>query len=255
LRKRLGADRLVRVMALAFAFMLAVMALIHHTIPMLVGLACGGMAWLGTFTSFNVAVQSNSAFWVQARVYALYQTVQFGAMSFGSWFWGMFAGEFGLSNALLTAAAWMLGTIPLGLLFRLSNAPAPDFRPPATPAPEPVVAFPFDPDEGPVLVLVGYCVPIEDAPAFSRAMEEVGHLRRRNGATRWQIFQDVADAEQWVETFMVGSWLDYRRQARRSTAADEAIESHAVSFHRGDQPPLTRHMIARHFEPHRAHRL
>ena len=248
LRTRLGADLLVRLMALAFALMLAILALTHQVLPMLLGLACGGMAWLGSFTSFNVTVQSNSAFWVQARVFALYQTVQFGAMSLGSWLWGEFAGEVGLANALLVAGAWMLATIPLGLLFRLASGPAPDLRPLQKRRPDPVAAFPFDQQEGPVLVLIEYRVASADRPAFCRAMEEVGHLRKRNGATRWQIFQDAADAEHWVEAFTVSSWLDYRRQARRATAADEGIEAAALSFHQGEAPPHLRHMIARHSE-------
>jgi MFS family permease len=250
-RTRLGADLLVRLMALAFALMLVVLALAHEVLPMLLGLACGGMAWLGSFTSFNVTVQSNSAFWVQARVFALYQTVQFGAMALGSWLWGEFADGVGLTNALLVAAVWMLGTIPLGLLFRLASGPAPDLRPLEQRLPDPVAAFPFDQERGPVLVLIEYRVASRDGPSFCRAMEEVGHLRKRNGATRWQVFQDVADADHWIEAFTVSSWLDYRRQARRATAADAAIEAAALAFHRGDEPPVLRHMIARHAEAHR----
>ena len=51
-------------------------------------------------------------------------------------------------------------------------------------------------------------------------MDEVGHVRKRDGAWRWHLFQDTADAEHWYEAFTVASWLHYLRQRRRGTAAD-----------------------------------
>lgn len=245
-RQRLGAERLVRWMAVAFSAQLAILALVPSTAAMIVGLALGGVAWLGSFTTFNIAVQTSAAFWVQARTFAIYQTAMFASMALGSWIWGELADGFGLRTSLLIAAACAAVTIPLGLAFRLPTGPAPDLRP-LPRRPDPVAAFPFDQDEGPVLVLVEYRVSTQDARAFARVIEEVGHLRKRNGATRWQAFQDVADAEHWVEAFTVGSWLDYRRQARRLTAADAAIEGRAIHYHKGTEPPVTRHMIARQF--------
>jgi quinol monooxygenase YgiN len=71
-------------------------------------------------------------------------------------------------------------------------------------------------------VLVEYRVPEANTAAFVRAMEEVGHLRRRDGCWRWDLFEDVADPTSWFETFTLASWFDYLRQRRRATAADEA---------------------------------
>jgi hypothetical protein len=146
--------------------------------------------------------------------------------------------------ALAASGVVMLASLLLHFTTPLASGPAPDFRP-STRRIEPKLAFPFKEDEGPVLVLVEYRVPTGDARAFARAMDEVGHLRRRNGASMWRLFQDVADAEQWIEAFTIASWLDYRRAARRATAADEAIEEGAVRYHKGEAPPVMRHMVAR----------
>lgn len=246
-RQRFGPEIMVRTLAAVFAAQLFVLGLVHVTWPMLIALAAGGMAWLGSFTSFNVAVQSASAFWVQARVFALYQTAQFSAMAGGAWLWGEVAGAVGMERALVIAGVCMAATVPLGLWFRLPSGPAPDLRPSKRRV-DPITTFPFDQERGPVLVLVEYRIASADAPDFALAMEEVGHLRKRNGATRWQLFQDVADAEHWIEAFTVASWLDYRRQARRATAADEAIEASAMVHHRSDEPPIVRQMIARKVE-------
>jgi MFS family permease len=245
-RQRFGAERLVQGAAIGFTATLLILGSAREMWLLLPALALGGAAWLASFTSFNISVQTSSAFWVQARVFALYQTVMFGAMASGSWIWGEVAEQVGVPNALLLAGGWMAATLALSLRYRLASGPAPDLRP-SRRRPDPVTAFILDEDEGPVLVTIEYRVSQQDARSFVRVMDEVGHLRRRNGATRWQLFQDVADAERWSEAFMVSSWLDYRRQARRATAADEAIEARALHYHKGEQQPVIRQMIARRF--------
>ncbi len=246
-RLRYGSEAVVRVLTVFFAGMLCVLGLVPSLLAMLVALAFGGAAWLGSFAIFNITVQTASAFWVQARVFAVYQTFMFGAMALGSWIWGVLAHQLGIGHALLVAAAWMGATLLLSLRFKLPSGPAPDLRP-SDRRTEPVVAFPFDQDEGPILVLVEYRVSLQDGRSFARAIEEVGHLRKRNGATRWQVFQDVANTERWVEVFSVASWLDYRRQARRATATDEAIEGRARLYHKGEDPPRLQHLVARRLD-------
>ncbi|SNB65052.1 Predicted arabinose efflux permease, MFS family [Arboricoccus pini] len=248
LRQKLGADLLVRCLAVIFALQLLILALVPYKIVMVFALALGGIGWLGSFTSLNISIQTISAFWVQARIFSFYQMTQFVAMALGSWLWGELAVVTSLQTALLAAGGCMLATGFLGFVFHLPTGPAPDLRPAATRRQDPATAFAFRQDEGPVLVLVEYRVSVQDARAFARSMEEVGHLRKRNGARHWQVFQDVADAEHWIEAFDVRSWLDYRRQARRATAADEAIEARVRHYHKGDEPPLLRHLIARHFD-------
>ena len=96
-----------------------------------------------------------------------------------------------------------------------------------------------------MLVLVEYRVPLGDALLFVQAMDEVGHMRKRDGAWRWQLFQDTADAEHWYEAFTVASWLHYLRQRRRGTAADEIILDRARRFLDPRYKPVVRRMIAR----------
>ena len=55
------------------------------------------------------------------------------------------------------------------------------------------------------MVLIEYRVPLANAAVSVRAMEEVGHVRKRDGAWRWHLFQDTADAEHWYEAFTVAS--------------------------------------------------
>jgi hypothetical protein len=97
-----------------------------------------------------------------------------------------------------------------------------------------------------VLVLIEYRVPLANASNFVRAMDEVGHVRKRDGAGRWHLFQDTADAAHWYEAFTVASWLDYLRQRRRGTAADEVVLGRARGcLDPAFKPLVRRRMIAR----------
>lgn len=243
-RQRIGAENLVTVLAgLGGGAALAIG--LSPTIPVvLAALPLAGAAWLGSFSTFNIAVQMSSAFWVQARVLALYQTVVFGTMALGSWGWGIVARSIGLPEAIALSGALMVLSMLLHRLARLPTGEAPDLRPaPAPPTPEPSLRF--DPEEGPVLVLIEYRVREGDGARFDQAMQAVGELRRRDGASRWQLFQDTADPEHWVEAFTVKSWLEHLRQSHRRTAADHAVERAALDYHQGD-PPVVRRLIHRH---------
>jgi MFS family permease len=244
LRRRYGAERALTVLAGVFGGALLVLGLVPSLLaPVMVALALAGAAWLGSFSTFNIAVQMTTAFWVQARVLALYQATIFGSMAAGSWLWGQVASVTGLETSYLAAGGLLLLSIALHRRWRLPANEAPDLRP--RQLPELKLAFPFDREAGPVMVLVEYRVPLANAAAFVQAMEKVGHVRKRDGAWRWHLFQDTADAEHWYEAFTVASWLHYLRQRRRGTAADEIILERARRFLDPGFQPLVRRMIAR----------
>lgn len=243
LRLRHGPERVMRWASLLFAAGLLVVAGTRSLAPVLIGLAASGAAWLAAFSFFNIAIQTTSAFWVQARVFAVYQTVMFGAMTTGSWLWGELAQLFGIATALALAAALLAASPALGLLWRLPSGSGLDLGPAAR-LPEPDPALAFDPEEGPVLVQIEYRIGPADAAAFVAAMDEVGHIKKRNGALRWRLFQDTDDPEHWVETYVVPDWLEHLRLARRTTEADRAAEAAALAFQKGAAPTVRR-LVAR----------
>ena len=244
LRRRYGAERVLTGLAGVFGGALLVLGLMPSSLPpVTVALALAGAAWLGSFATFNIAVQMTTAFWVQARVLALYQATIFGSMAAGSWLWGQVAHVTSLEAGYVAAGSLLLLSIALHRRWRLPVSDAPDLRP--RQLPELKLAFPFDREAGPVMVLIEYRVPLANAAGFARAMEEVGHVRKRDGAWRWHLFQDTADAEHWYEAFTVASWLHYLRQRRRGTAADEVVLERARRFLDPGFQPLVRRMIAR----------
>jgi len=241
LRRAVPIDR--RVVATTCLFALATVALAVVGPPVLVWLAMvlAGMAWLAILTSLNVAVQTAVPRWVRARALAVYLLVFQGGLAAGSALWGVVAGRVGERTALLAAAA----SFGLGLLaalrWRLQGIGALDLTPSVRP--EPVTAIDPEPNDGPVLVLVRYRVDPGRTEEFAATMRAMRRVRRRDGAYRWGLFEDVADPGCFVETFVVRSWAEHLRQHERFTAEDLAVRDRVRFFHVGDDPPAVSHFI------------
>ena len=97
--------------------------------------------------------------------------------------------------------------------------------------------------DGPVRVLIDYCVNEENYNAFVAAIHELKNVRLRDGAMRWGIFQDADNPRRLNETFVMESWIDYLRQRERFTAHDRMIRDRVLSLHCGGEPPRITHTI------------
>jgi hypothetical protein len=166
-------------------------------------------------------------------------------MGAGAALWGALAAEAGVSTALVVAGA---GLIAVQLLVwrggrRLSLAQDVDLTPALWAEPE--LAVRPELGEGPVLIEIEYRIAAEDTPEFLAAMRELRRNRKRDGAMRWSLFQDLSDPQRHVESFLVSSWAEHERQPERAVTADRAAVERVLALHRGDGPHV-RHMLARH---------
>jgi predicted MFS family arabinose efflux permease len=81
-----------------------------------VALACllvAGGGWVATLTTLNVAMQLRSPEAILGRCMAIYQAVTFGGMAIGAYALGLVADMTGTSAAILGAAGFMAGALPL----------------------------------------------------------------------------------------------------------------------------------------------
>jgi predicted MFS family arabinose efflux permease len=242
-RRAVGTGTMINLASVVFAATSLVLAYTTWLPAVFAVLVAGGAAWLATLSTFNVAVQTTVSAWVKARALSMYLMSVFGGMAFGSWIWGHVAEAFDVPAALAAAGALMLASMVLHLLSPrgeegVDTSPASAFA-------EPQLALEIDPESGPVLVRVEYRIDAKDGAAFGHAMNAVRRVRRRDGATRWSLYQDLAAPERWVELFLVDTWLEHLRQHARGTVADAAILDRARAFHRGDAPPVITHLIRR----------
>ncbi|HTE67833.1 MAG TPA: MFS transporter [Actinomycetes bacterium] len=241
LRRTVPIDRRVVAGTLLFAAATVGLATLGSVPLVWLTMVAAGVAWLAILTSFNVAAQTAVPRWVRARALAVYLLVFQGGLAVGSALWGVVAGRVGERAALLAAAA----SFGLGLLaalrWRLEGIADLDLSPSVRP--EPVTAIDPDPDDGPVLVLVSYRIDPARTEEFAAAMRAMRRVRRRDGAYRWGVFEDVADPGRFVETYVVRSWAEHLRQHERFTAEDLVVRDRVRSFHIGDDPPRVSHFI------------
>jgi Transmembrane secretion effector len=202
-----------------------------------------GVGWLTINSFLNVAAQTTTPGWVQARVMGVYLLVSQGALAGGSAAWGLVAESFNTRTALLAAAALLLLGMVTVRRWPLGSGEELDLRPSQHwPHPEP--ALTPTPSDGPVLVTVQYQVALENQAAFYAAMAALEIVRRRDGAYRWGVFRDTADLERMLETFVVASWGEHMRQHERGTVTDRAVEERVHALQKPGTSPVVAHLIA-----------
>jgi hypothetical protein len=242
IRPRLDArfhhDQLVFGSTLASGAMLVVEGVSRTPWATGVAMLIGGMSWATALTSTGVAAFSVLPEWVRARGMGLYMLVLSGGVALGSAAWGALA-EVSLTASHLVAAGVMILSLTTSRRWLLGSVTGMDLR--MAPIDDPTVTIVPHPTDGPVLVTVMYNVPSEDVKTFADAMRVVERHRRRTGAYRWGLFRDLAEPDQFIETFVVESWGEHLRQHRRSTVNSERFLD-PVSRYLGPAPAAAHYL-------------
>ncbi len=201
-----------------------------------------GLAWIGMLTSLNVAAQMAAPGWVKARALAVYLLVFQGAMTGGSILWGSLAANSGVATALVVAAGGQVVALILAFRWRLPEDATTDLAPSNHWA-EPVVSLQPADDRGPVLIEIEYQVEPTRQAEFVTALRNLRSARQRDGAIRWDVWEDIAESGRVVEAFIVESWLEHQRQHARATRTDQIDQEVVRAFHIGAEPPIVRHLL------------
>jgi MFS family permease len=245
LRQRYTNEIIVRASTVAFGISSLVTAVSSwHALSML-ALLLAGASWVLALSTFNVTVQISSPRWVVGRTVAIYQMVTFGGLAIGSWLSGLVATEFGLAKCLIASGALMAISAVLGRKLPLHQPEGLNLDPSRTWSSESRAQLDRLIDTGPVVVTMEYRIAVDDAEPFRLAMRELKRIRRRDGAKRWSLMQDMADPEIWIERYHSPNWIEHLRRHHRFTVSDREIEREALDFHQGPEAPRIRHLIER----------
>jgi quinol monooxygenase YgiN len=254
-RERFTPSQLLFYSALSNAFNLLVLAVVPGRVPEALAIwvvrfsmIFGGIAWPTVMQTCNVTLVRSVPNWVRSRAVGMFTVVFMGSSTLGSILWGAVAREGGIPLAFISAAAGLLVGVVLLRRFIIVDPGNANFSP-SLHWGDPATAIEPAPEEGPVLVTAEYDIAPEDTEDFVAAMEPVRRMRLRDGALRWNLFQDIAEPTRWVETFLVESWNEHLRQHARVTHADREIEDAAWSYHRGSGSPHVAHLIASSARP------
>lgn len=243
LHARTSRDRVVAGATVLHA--LALLALAHSGSLVAAGTAMVliGIAWISVVSSLMTAAQTALPRWVRARGLALFWVFFTGGMAAGSTLWGQVASSTDIPTALTAAAVGALAGIVLTRRYHIGRHDVADLSP-SQHWPNPTGHDEVGRDRGPVMVTVEYRIDPARAAEFTRLLQRVRRIRRRDGAFMWELFSDVAEPGRMLECFMVESWLEHLRQHERVTVADRELLEAARAFHLGDAPPVVTHLVA-----------
>jgi len=246
LKATLGPNRVVAAGSIGTAVALLLYGTARGPVVALAASGIAGVCWIAVLSTLNVSAQLALPEWVRGRGLAVYVTVFFAALTLGSALWGQLARIGGVPMAHFIAAAGLALTLPLTRRWKLQTAAAIDLTP-SMHWPTPVLSHHIESDPGPVLVTVEYRINDADREAFLHALDLLSHERGRDGAYAWGLFEDAAEPDRFLETFLVESWLEHLRQHKRVTNADRALQQHVHRLLKG--PPTVTHLVEAHSLP------
>ena len=237
LRGRFSRNAIVIGCTLSSCAGIAVLGLSRHWAPAAAGMLLFGVGWTSAYATIQAAAQLVCPPWVRARSLAIYQLAQNGALTAGSFAWGYVGGQFGLSGALLIAAG--TGVVLAGLAARYGidetrrTAAAEPVMPLATPEAPAAELLPLlRHARGQIMETMHYRVAPMQRAEFLAVMAEIRQVRRRAGAVFWQVYEDVAHPEGWLEIWSMESWTDHLRESARLSDDDRAVLARAAAFQR-----------------------
>lgn len=242
LRQRLNADRLMVAASLVFALTMLALAFVRHVWLLNLFEFFTGFAWIAVLSTLNLGAQRSAARWVKARALAVYLTVFFGSMTTGSAIWGQIASQFGTPTALVVATLGMV--LASATVFRWKLEKDPDLNLDLSGQPLDGVEIDLPNERGPVLVSHEYIIDPHNAKAFLEAVHELRRVRRRAGAMSWAVYEDIERPGLFIETFLMGSWIEHLRQQERHTMNDLLLQSRVLAFHQGTTSPAIRYLVA-----------
>lgn len=245
IRQRIRSDNLVRFATLIYGGTLAVLATQNNIYFLSSAMLLAGACWIAVMASLQVAAQASLPDWVRARGLSVFMMVFMGGMAVGSLIWGYLAKRYGLEASFLAAAGGLL----LGILgtwrYSISGYESIDFTP-SQHWPLPIIDKAPEHDQGPVMVTIEYNVDSEKLSEFHSLTDQLQKIRKRDGAYYWDLYQDTAQADHYIECFMVESWLEHLRQHGRVSVSDKALqEKISASLVIGSSKTINHYVAAR----------
>ncbi len=248
--QRLSLNRLVNAAVITFAVATLLVAATPLIAIAIVGICAAGAAWVSVLASLSAGTQSSAPAWVRARALATNLVAMQASLAAGSAIWGSLATMTSIRIALASSATMMLLFLLFARNVRVALGNEADMKT-GVQAPELAVIGEPEPDDGPVLIQIGYRIAPENRGAFLRAIYSLEATRRRNGANAWRLFRDLEDDEHFVERFVITSWAEYVRLRARFTLTESELQERVTQLQRPEVPIQISRLIG--VDPRDAH--
>ncbi len=220
---------------LLWTLAMLLVAVAKYTALVLIAAFASGAAWVTVFASLSAGTQSAAPAWVRARAVAMNLVSNQASLAVGSAMWGALASAFGIRITLIASAVLIALLHGLNRSVRVEMASEADVTPGAA-LPDLMIMDEPSADDGPVLIQVEYRIDPPNRDGFLRAIHAVEATRRRNGATSWRVFRDLAEDGRYVERYIIASWAEYVRARSRMTVTDRRLQDRVAEFQRANTP-------------------
>ena len=253
-RGRLSRGTTVVACSLSSCIGMALVGLANHWAVAAAGMLLFGVGWTSAYATIQAAAQLVCPPWVRARSLAIYQLAQNGALTVGSFFWGAVGGMIGLHHTFLLAAAVGLILTVLARYARIEAVTADSLPAQLEPIPTPeapaaeLVRLLRD-TRGRVMETVHYRVSPEQRGEFLKLMREARQVRGRAGALFWQVYEDVAHPEGWLEVWSMENWTDHLREVTRLSPEDKQLLARLSVFQVATERPQRYLAVDPHHAP------
>lgn len=205
-------------------------------------LVLAGAAWINFNSTTSAAFQTSLPAWVRARALAVFMLTFQGSMALGGMLWGAVANQLGVAWTLTLAA----GLIVVGLAgtrrYPLRMGQEAEVTLSSHWA-EPRVHGSTEASGGPVAVQVDYLVAVEHQQTFCQQLSRLGRIRKRDGASHWMLYRDLANPQRFSERFVIASWGEHLLQRGRSTLADQQQEQQLAHYLQPGTTPSVSHYL------------
>jgi Transmembrane secretion effector len=221
LRKAIGTERAVRLMALGTGAFMVVIAFTRSESVVLAAMFVTGACSIMSYSMLNVGVQLTAPRWVTARALSLFSSALTGGIAIGSAVWGAAVAPYGLPLVFAVSGIAVMLTVIVGFI---SPLPHSDGEGQDTIGLDNEVAVSLDLSmrSGPLCVEIEYDVDPEQARNFYDVMRRVQKVRMRNGGFNWTISRDIGAPNIWLERYHCPTWGDYLRMRDRYTTRRSA---------------------------------
>jgi MFS family permease len=240
LRSRLSPRALYAVAAAIIAATAALLAVSGSAYLDAAGLIVAGAAWITGLGLLGASYQEEMPSWVKARGISYYLVAFQGANALGGLGFGAVAQKTSLTTAFLAITACLAAAVIATWRLAFPATSATDMQP-GEPWPLPEI----DPNlfgGGPVMVNVHWPVRNDKTDAFLALAPELRRIRRRTGATSWRLYRETDNSDEFVESFIVGTWEEHERQHQRVYSRDESVLDQLDAML--DHPRRVEHFLA-----------
>ena len=240
LKRQLAPRAIYALACLVVAAAATILAVTHSVAVAALALIAAGAFWIIGLGLLGAAYQGQLPDWVKARGVSYYLVAFQGSAGIGSLCMGAIAQATSVSTAFLIVAAGLTAATIATWRVALPEPVAIDHL---LTEPLPLPELDQAVEDGPVLVTVEYALAPDTSDHFLGLGGELRRLRRRTGATRWHLHHDLEDADLFIETFLVGSWLEHERQHALLERGDRNLLDQIDLLLRPGRPRAAHHAI------------